>query len=179
MDRIRLKDKEFELYIAEKEIKKAIERVARQIKKDIEGKNPLFIGVLNGAFMFIADVMHYLNGPYELTFARYSSYQGTDTSGMVNEIMPVKSDIRGRCVILLEDIIDTGFTMNYVMRKLRDGGASEVRLATMLYKPDALRHNVTPDYVGLEIANDFIVGYGLDYDELGRAYKDIYKIVES
>jgi hypoxanthine phosphoribosyltransferase len=178
MERIRLKDKEFKLYIPEKDIKKAIEKVAIQIKKDIEGTNPLFVGILNGAFMFIADIMYYLNGPYELTFARYASYQGTSTSGNIVEIMPVKSDVKGRSVILLEDIIDTGFTMKHIIRKLKNDGASDVKLATMLFKPSALQHDIKPDYVGMEISNDFIVGYGLDYDELGRAYRDIYIIAE-
>jgi hypoxanthine phosphoribosyltransferase len=178
MERIRLKDKEFELYIPEKEIKEAIEKVAIQIKKDIEGTNPLFVGILNGAFMFIADIMHYLNGPYELTFARYASYHGTSTTGNIVEIMPVKSDVKGRCIILLEDIIDTGFTMKHIIQKLKNDGASDVKLATMLFKPSALQHDIKPDYVGMEISNDFIVGYGLDYDELGRAYRDIYMIVE-
>lgn len=179
MDRIQLKDKEFELYIPERDIKKAIENVAAQIKRDIEGQNPLFVGILNGAFMFIADIMYYLNGPYELTFARYASYHGTSTTGKLTEIMPVKSDVKGRSIILLEDIIDTGYTMKHIIKKLKDDGAADVKLATMLFKPDALRHDIKPDYVGIEIANDFIVGYGLDYDELGRAYRDIYKVVET
>jgi hypoxanthine phosphoribosyltransferase len=178
MDKIRLKDKEFELFIPEEDIQKAIARVAEQIKNDIEGTDPLFVGVLNGAFMFIADLMHCLNGPYELTFARYSSYSGTSTTGAVREIMPVRSDIKGRLVILLEDIIDTGFTMHHVMGKLRQEGAADVKLATMLFKPDALLYDVKPDYVGLVIPDEFIVGYGLDYDERGRAYRDIYKIVK-
>lgn len=178
MDRIQLKDKVFELYIPEKDIKKAIEEVAIQIKRDIERTNPLFVGILNGAFMFIADVMHCLNGPYELTFARYASYHGTGSSGDIIEIMPIKSEVKGRSVILLEDIIDTGFTMKHVIRKLKEEGASDVKLATMLFKPSALQHDIKPDYIGMEISNDFIVGYGLDYDELGRAYRDIYKIVE-
>lgn len=178
MDRIRLKDKEFELYIPEKDIKKAIKDVATQIKRDIEGTNPLFVGILNGAFMFIADIMYCLNGPYELTFARYASYLGTSTSGNLIEIMPVKSDVKGRSIILLEDIIDTGFTMKHIIKKLKDDGAADVKLATMLFKPSALQYDVKPDYIGMEISNDFIVGYGLDYDELGRAYRDIYKVVE-
>jgi hypoxanthine phosphoribosyltransferase len=178
MDRIRLKDKEFELFIPEKDIRVAIAKVAEQIKKDIKGINPLFVGILNGSFMFIADLMHRLNGPYELTFARYSSYHGTDSTGKMDEIMPIKQSIKGRSLILLEDIIDTGFTMCYVMDKLKKEGAQDVKLATMLFKPDALKYDLNPDYVGLEIPNDFIVGYGLDYDELGRAYNDIYKIVK-
>ena len=171
-------DKEFELFIPESDIQAAIAKMAVQIKADVEGKNPLFVGVLNGAFMFVAELMRELDVPYELTFARYSSYQGTSSTGILNEIMPVQADIRGRMVILLEDIIDTGFTMSYVMEKLRSEGAADVRLATMLFKPESLKCELTPDYVGLQIPADFIVGHGLDYDELGRSYKDIYKVVE-
>ena len=178
MDKIRLKDKEFELFIPEKEIKEAIAKMAEQIKADIGDSNPLFVGVLNGAFMFTAELMRQMDTHYEITFARYSSYRGLNTTGVVREIMPVQADIRGRMVILLEDIIDTGFTMSYVMEKLRSEGAADVRLATMLFKPESLKCELTPDYVGLQIPADFIVGHGLDYDELGRSYKDIYKVVE-
>jgi hypoxanthine phosphoribosyltransferase len=176
---IQLKDKKFELFIPEKDIQEAIHRMAEQIKRDTEGNNPLFVGILNGAFMFIADLMHQMNGPYELTFARYSSYHGTSTGGVIREIMPIKSPIRGRSLILLEDIIDTGLTMHYLKDKLKKEGAQDVKLATMLFKPDALQYgDATPNYAGLTIPNDFIVGYGLDYDELGRAYRDIYKLVK-
>ena len=171
MDRIRLKDKEFELFIPESDIQAAIAKMAVQIKADVEGKNPLFVGVLNGAFM--------LNEPYEITFARYSSYKGTSTTGVVREIMPVQADVKGRTLIMIEDIIDTGFTMQYVMDKLRKDGAADVKLATMLFKPDSLRCNLKPDYIGIRIPSDFIVGYGLDYDEMGRAYRNIYKIIDN
>lgn len=179
MDRIRLKDKEFELFISEKEIREAIAKMAVRIKADVEGVNPLFVGILNGAFMFTAELMCQLNVPYELTFARYSSYRGTCTTGVVNEIMPVRVDVRDRMVILLEDIIDTGLTMQFVMDKLRREGATDVRLATMLFKPESLKCDLKPDYIGLQIPADFIVGHGLDYDELGRAYRDIYKVVDN
>lgn len=179
MDRIRLKDKEFELFIPEKDILQAIEKMAACIKTDVEGTNPLFVGILNGAFMFTAELMRQLDVPYELTFARYSSYRGISTTGVVHEIMPVQADIRGRMVILLEDIIDTGLTMQFVMNKLRKEGASDVRLATMLFKPESLKCDLKPDYVGLQIPPDFIVGHGLDYDELGRAYRDIYKLADN
>ncbi len=179
MNKIRIKDKDFELFIPEKEIKEAIKKVAGQIKKDIEGANPLFVGILNGAFMFTATLMRELNGPYEVTFARYASYRGTSSTGTVREIMPVQADIKDRLVILIEDIIDTGFTMQYVMDKFRTGGAAEVKLATLLFKPDALQCTLKPDYIGMEIPSDFIVGYGLDYDESGRALRDIYKVVST
>ncbi|MDR2389488.1 MAG: hypoxanthine phosphoribosyltransferase [Tannerellaceae bacterium] len=178
MEVIRLKDKEFKLFIPEKDIRAAIGRMAGEIRRDAEHTNPLFVGILNGAFMFIADLMHCLNGPYELTFARYASYSGTRTGGVIHEIMPVRTPVEGRHLILLEDIIDTGHTMHYLTGKLKKEGALEVKLATLLFKPDALQYSdVAPDYVGLSIPNDFIVGYGLDYDGLGRAYGDIYKLV--
>lgn len=178
MDKILLKDKEFGLFIPEEKIQEAISNVAMHIKADIGDTNPLFVGILSGAFMFVAELMRQLNGPYELTFARYSSYRGTNSTGTVREIMPIQADFRGRTVILMEDIVDTGLTMQYVMSKLRNEGAADVKLATMLFKPESLQCNLNPDYIGLRIPNDFIVGYGLDYDELGRAYRDIYKITE-
>ena len=169
MDRIRLKDKEFELFIPEEEIKDAIAKVAERIREDVKGTNPLFVGILNGAFMFTAELMRQLNEPYEITFARYSSYKGTSTTGVVREIMPVQADVKGRTLIMIEDIIDTGFK----------DGAADVKLATMLFKPDSLRCNLRPDYIGIRIPSDFIVGYGLDYDEMGRAYRNIYKIIDN
>ena len=179
MNGIRLNDKEFVLCIPEIRIEEGIRNMADQIKEDIKGTDPLFVGVLNGAFMFTSELMKELNGPYQLTFARYSSYRGTSSTGTINEIMPIQVPVKGRVVVLMEDIIDTGFTMEYVMNKLREDGAADVKLATMLFKPDALKCKLVPDYVGLSIPNDFIVGYGLDYDELGRTYRDIYKIVET
>ncbi len=179
MSRIRLKDKEFELSISEEHILSTIARMAEEIRRDIQGANPLFISILNGAFMFTGELMRCLDGPYEVTFARYSSYVGTSTSGRVKEITPIHAECKGRTVILLEDIIDTGLTMQFVKSKLLAEGAADVRLATMLFKPASLKCDLKPDYVGIEIPSDFIVGHGLDYDELGRAYKDIYKLVAS
>ena len=178
MQRIHLKDKEFELFITEAEIQTAVGRMAQQIAADMAGKRPLFVGVLNGAFMFVADLMRALNGSYELTVARYSSYAGTSSTGVLREIMPISVDVKGRTVILLEDIIDTGFTMSRVKAMLRERGAEDVRLATMLFKPESLKVDLQPDYVGLQIPPAFIVGHGLDYDEMGRAYRDIYQVVE-
>jgi hypoxanthine phosphoribosyltransferase len=179
MDRIRLKDKTFELFITDSEIQKAAAVMAHQIKQDVGDKNPLFVAILNGAFMFASDLMSALDDAYQITFARYSSYKGLDSTGEIHEIMPVQEDLTGRTVILIEDVIDTGFTMDLVIKKFKSQGAVDVRLATMLFKPEALKCKITPDYVGLPIPIEFIVGHGLDYDGLGRAYKDIYKIVES
>lgn len=178
MDRILLKDKTFELFIPAREIQQAVDRIASQISHDVGQQQPLFVGILNGAFMFIADLMQRLNGPYELTFARYASYQGDSATGTLREIMPVKPPVAGRSVILIEDIVDTGFTMHCLIDKFRREGATDVKLATMLFKPDALKYDLKPDYVGLIVPNKFVVGYGLDYDGLGRTYRDIYKACE-
>jgi len=173
---IRLKDKNFELFIPEKEIVSVITGMANAIRRDIEGKNPLFVGILNGAYLFTAELMSHLSPASELTFAAYSSYQGTQSKGIVEETLPIRSDVRNRMVILLEDIVDSGLTMQYVIGKVKDAGAGEVRLATMLFKPDSLKCDLKPDYVGLEIGNDFVVGFGLDYDGLGRTSRNIYKV---
>ena len=134
MDRIRLKDKEFELFIPEEEIKDAIAKVAERIREDVKGTNPLFVGILNGAFMFTAELMRQLNEPYEITFARYSSYKGTSTTGVVREIMPVQADVKGRTLIMIEDIIDTGFTMQYVKMCIRDRSCIGLRTDSSLVR---------------------------------------------
>ena len=165
---LRLKDKAFELYIPEREIVAAIDRMAGEIRRDMEGRDPLYVGILNGAFMFVSELVSRLSPQSELTFAAYSSYHGTKSDGIVRELL----------IVLLEDIIDTGLTMQYVTQRLRQEGVRDVRLATMLLKPGSLQCDLRPDYVGMEIDNDFIVGFGLDYDGRGRMARDIYKIVE-
>lgn len=176
MEKIRLKDKTFKLFIPCDEIRKAVARMAAEIRQDVEGKDVLFVCVLNGAFMFATELMSELDGAYELSFARYASYAGTGSTGVLREIMPVQERVAGRTVVLLEDIIDSGFTMQEVMRRLREQGAAEVKLATMLFKPESLRCALKPDWFGIQIPPAFIVGHGLDYDGLGRAYRDIYVI---
>jgi len=175
---IKLHDKTFELYISEEEIVSAITKIAGDIYRDMDGKNPLFVGILNGAYMFVSELMSKLPPTYELTFAAYSSYHGTKSAGIVQELLPIRSDVKDRPIILLEDIIDTGLTMQYVTNRLRKEGAKDVRLASMLLKPDSLKCDLKPDYIGMEIENDFIVGFGLDYNGLGRTSRNIYKIVE-
>lgn len=173
---IRLKDKDFVLHIPEQDIVKAITQMAENIRQDVKGKSPLFVGILNGVYMFVAELMSKLSPDYELTFAAYSSYRGTKSSETVEEILPIRSEIQNRLIILLEDVIDTGLTMQYVTQKLYNAGANDVRIATMLFKPNALKCNLKPDYIGMEVDNDFLVGFGLDYDGLGRSSRDIYKI---
>lgn len=176
---IRLKEKEFSLYISEQEIIKAITRIAEEIRRDMEGENPLFVGILNGAYMFVAELMCKLSPAYELTFAAYRSYSGTKSDGIVQELLPIPEDVQDRPIILLEDIIDSGLTMQHVTKKLKESGAKDVRVATMMLKPNSLKCDLKIDYVGLEIDDDFVVGFGLDYDGLGRTTRDIYKIINN
>ncbi len=177
-EHIILKDKTFELYIPEHQIMEAITHIAGDIVRDMEGRNPLFVGILNGAYMFVAELMSQLPPTYELTFAAYSSYHGTKSDGLIKELLPIRVENKDRPIILLEDVIDTGVTMQYVMSRLREEGANDVRLATMFLKPGSLRCNIKPDYVGMEIENDFVIGFGLDYDGYGRSLRSIYKIAE-
>jgi hypoxanthine phosphoribosyltransferase len=178
-ERIRLGDKDFELFLTEEKIKRAVGDMALRMKSELDGADPLLVSILNGSFMFTAELVRHLDAPYDLVFARYSSYRGEmETTGKVVEIMPVTTNLKGRTVVLLEDIVDTGITMQYVMAKLRQEGAADIRLATLLFKPSALRCDLRPDYVGLEIPSVFIVGYGMDYGECGRTLKDIYRLAE-
>ena len=175
---IQIKDKKFSLYIPEHEIVAAITRIAGEIKRDMEGKNPLFVGLLTGAYMFVAELLCKISPECEITFVAYRSYTGTKSDGIVQEILPLQVYRKDRIVILLEDIVDSGLTMQYVTNRLHESGIEDVRLATMLFKPNALKCDIKLDYVGLEIDDEFVVGFGLDYDGLGRSLRDIYKIID-
>jgi len=175
-DTITIKDKQFELFIEQEVIEQGIKRVADQMNAELDGKNPLFLAVLNGAFMFAGELMKEVSVPSEITFVRLASYQGTATTHRVQEVLGLNESIRGRSVIVVEDIVDSGNTMVALIAELMKHEPAEVKIATLLFKPAALRQDITPDWVALEIPNDFIVGYGLDYDGYGRNLKDIYKV---
>lgn len=177
MNTIQIKDKKFTLSIPEVDIQAAVRKVADAINIDIADKNPLFICVLNGAFMFAGDLMKSVNIPCEITFIKLSSYDGLYTTGIVKEIIGLNESVVGRNVVVVEDIVDTGITMERILSSLRAKGANEIRVATFLQKPDALQRDIKIDYVCMKIPNDFIVGYGLDYDGYGRNLKDIYTVV--
>ena len=180
MKKIKLHDKVFRLYLRNEEIEKSIDEVAEKINRDFDGGNevPIFICVLNGAIMFTAAMMQRLRFDAELVSIKLSSYQGTQSTGTVLIPLGLTADVKGRRVIIFEDIVDTGNTISALKELLLAKGAADVKICTMLFKPEAYRNTDPIDYVGREIANDFIVGYGLDYDELGRNYKDIYVIDE-
>lgn len=153
--------------------------MAAQMKQDLEGKNPLFVSILNGSFMFTADLMKELElNDAEITFLKLASYSGTSTTGELKELIGLNENIEGRTVVVLEDIVDTGHTVAGVIEQIAAKGAGEVKIATLLFKPDAMKTKVRLDYVGMVIPNDFIVGYGLDYNRRGRNLKDIYTLVK-
>lgn len=175
---IRIKDKSFEVSIPNEEILQKVKALAEKMNKDYAGKNPVFVCILNGAFVFMADLVRYLDFQPDVVFAKYSSYEGMNTTGKVKEVLGVSVDLEGKDVVLVEDIIDTGITMSHVLPIFQAKGVASVKIATMLMKPEKLKCNIKVDYCAMEIPNDFIVGYGLDYDGLGRNYKDIYTVVE-
>lgn len=179
MRRIKLWDKEFEISLPSEEIQAAIRKIAAQMKIDLEGKNALFVCILNGSFMFAADLMKELELlDAEISFLKLASYSGTASSGEIRELIGVNENIKDRTVVILEDIVDTGHTIADVIAQINALGAKEVKIATLLFKPAALKTKIHLDYVGIEIPNDFIVGYGLDFDRRGRNLKDIYTLVK-
>jgi len=178
MKTIKIKDKEFEIFIPSEEIYKAIDIVAEKMNKDLEGKNPLFVCVLNGSFMFAADLMKRITIPCEISFVRMSSYCGTTTTGDVKMVYGLEENIEGRTIVVVEDIVDTGNTMERMLKQLNALDPEEIKVSTLLFKPEALQHDVQLDYIALNIPSDFILGYGLDYDGYGRNLPDIYKLKE-
>lgn len=174
---VRVKDKDFSLSIGRKKIASAVRETARSLSHDYEGMNPLFLVVLNGAFMFAADLIREIKIPCELTFTKLSSYSGTDSSGKVRILLGLNEELQGRHVVIVEDIVDTGLSMEFLLEELQAFHPASVRIATFLFKPDAFIKEYQIDYVGIEIPNEFIVGYGLDYDGYGRNLSDIYTLV--
>ena len=178
MEKIVLHDKTFKPFIPYAKLEAAIDSVARRINADYEGSKdiPILLCILNGSVMFTAELMKRLNFDLQLVSMKLSSYSGTQSSGVIKQVMGLTSPVNGRRVIIVEDIVDTGNTIVELKRILEEQGASDVKICTMLLKPEVYDKPVKLDYVGMEIPNAFIVGFGLDYDELGRNYKDIYVI---
>lgn len=178
MDIIQVKDLSFKPFISEGELAKCVKEVADAINHDYQGKQPLFIGVLNGSFMFMSDLMKEINLTCEMSFVKMASYEGTSTTGKVNELIGLNESIEGRDVILVEDIVDTGNTLVKLFDLMKEQNAGSVKIATLLYKPEAYKKDIAIDYVGKEIPNAFVLGYGLDYDGLGRNLSSIYVLNE-
>lgn len=178
MTKVQVRELVFEKFISKEEIDAAVQKVADGINRDFEGKNPLLLAILNGAFIFASDLMRKITIPCEISFVKFASYSGTMTTSNIKELIGVDEELTGRHVIIVEDIVDTGITMDNLLRDVYAKKPAGVKVACFCFKPEAFQKEFKLDYVGLEIANDFIVGYGLDYDGHGRNLPDIYKIVK-
>ncbi len=178
MERIKVHDKTFEKFLDYEKIETAIKQLADDVHRDFSDSVPVFLCVLKGSFMFASELFKNYQGAAEITFIRVASYTGTQTTGAVHTLFELNEDIKNRDVIILEDIIDSGITIKHLVEELENHRPRRVKVATLLIKPDAVSTDIQPDYVGLEIPNDFIVGFGLDYNGLGRNTRDIYKIVD-
>nr|WP_297911585.1 adenylate kinase [uncultured Allomuricauda sp.] len=176
---IRLHDKYFKPFLKEKQILEAIDNMAAQIAKDYQNKVPVFVGVLNGAFMFVSDFLKAYPHPCEVSFVRLSSYQGLTSTGIVESLLDIPEDVEGKSVIILEDVIDTGRTLKQLVHLFSNTNVEEFKIASLFYKSDGYNGEYSIDYVGMEIPNRFIVGYGLDYNELGRNLKEVYQLNDS
>lgn len=176
MKEIKLKDKNFEIYLSESQINSRIIEIGSMIKKDLGGEEVIILGVLNGSFIFMADLVRKIESPVHCEFLRISSYQGTSTTGKVKSILGLSADITDKNVVVVEDIVDTGISMNFLLTELSKKNPKRLAIATLLFKKEAFRFNYPLDYVGFEIPNKFVVGYGLDYDGLGRNLSDIYQL---
>lgn len=174
MKKIKIHDKVFEPYKSEEEIQKSIQRLAKEINKQYIGRRPIFMGVLNGCFYFAADLMKYIDIECEVTFVKVASYQGVKSTGSIRQLLGLDQSIKGRDVIILEDIVDTGYTIRSVVEQTENMGAKSIAVATLLFKPEVYTQKIKINYVALEIAPKFVVGYGLDYDGLGRNLNELY-----
>ena len=178
MDTVKIKDKSFRVSIPESEILERVKAVADKINKDMAGRNPLLLAVLNGSFVFAADLMRMLTIPCEISFVKLASYQGTTSTGKVKEVIGINEDLAGRTVIIVEDIVETGLTIKRMIESLGTRNPESIHICTLLLKPACLEVPLNIEYAAMEIPNDFILGYGLDYDQQGRNLRDIYTVME-
>ena len=171
---ITIKDKQFKPYITQQKIAERVKRLADQINIELRDEFPLFLAVLNGSFMFAADLLREIEIPCEISFIRLSSYQGMTTTGTITELIGLNENVNGRTVVIIEDIVDSGLTLEKINAVLAQKGVKQVKTATILMKPEAYTKKYSVDYIGFKIPNDFVIGYGLDYDGLGRNLKEIH-----
>ena len=177
MNRVTVRDKTFEIALKSVDIQNRISQLAEQISSELKGKQPLFICILNGSFIFAADLFKKISTEAEIAFMKVSSYSGTQSTGVVKSMFGISESLSGRTIVVVEDIVDTGDTAVHLLDELRKQNPEKIYFASLLLKPKALRQDIKIDYLGFEVPNDFLVGYGLDYDGLGRNLEDIYKLV--
>lgn len=175
MTMVKLHDLEFEPYLNQDTIQESVKELAKRIAEDYTSRTPIFLGILNGAFMFLSDLMKYYEGDCEISFTKLASYEGLSSTGKVSTLLGA-GNLKGRDVIIIEDIIDTGNTLEHIVDVLKNEGVASYKIASLFLKPEAYKKPLPIDYVGLEIPNKFIVGYGLDYNGLGRNISEIYQL---
>jgi hypoxanthine phosphoribosyltransferase len=178
MKEIQILDKKFNEYLTEKVIQHRVEELAKQVNSELAGKEVVFLGILNGAFLFAADLFRRIDFPSRISFVKLASYKGTSSSGSIKELIGWNEDIKNKTIVVVEDIIDTGNTLERIVDELIMRKAAEIRIAALLYKPDAYTKQIPLHYIGFEIPNDFVVGYGLDYDGFGRNLSSVYSLVK-
>ncbi len=176
MKEVKVLDKTFVKFIDHDDLLKAIGKLAQQINDDLKNKEVVFMGILNGSFMFASDLMKEINLNCIITFVKVASYSGTSSTGKVERLIGINEDIEGKTVVILEDIVDTGNTMEHILKQLKGYDPAEIKIATLLFKPEAFKKDYPIDYVAIEIPNEFVLGYGLDYDGYGRNLKHLYKL---
>jgi len=172
---VKLHDLEFEPYISEDEIMRVIDEISVLLNKDFANTNPVFLGVLNGSFMFASEIIKRFDGDCEISFVKMGSYEGTETTGNVKTLLGLNQNLKGRQVVLVEDIVDTGNTLVELDKILKEAEVEDYKVVTLFYKPEAYKKNIPVKYRGMEIPNEFIVGFGLDYNGLGRNLTQVYK----
>ena len=178
MTKVQVRELTFEKFISKEEIDAAVQKVADEINRDFAGKNPLLLAILNGAFIFASDLMRKITIPCEISFVKFASYSGTSTTSVVKELIGVDEELLNRHVIIVEDIVDTGITMDKLLIDVKKKNPADVKVSCFCFKEEAFQKDFPIDYIGMTIPNDFIVGYGLDYTGYGRNLPDIYKIVK-
>jgi len=177
MNQVKVLDKTFQQSISHEKIMGTIARMAANLDRDLMDKDPIFLAILNGSFLFAADLFKMIQMPCTISFIKIASYQGNSSTGKIKELIGLSEELEGRTVVILEDIIDTGLTMKHLLSQLSEKKPAKVIIATLLFKPDAFKADFPIDYIGISIPNDFIVGYGLDYNGYGRNLKDIYTLI--
>ncbi|MDG2448490.1 MAG: hypoxanthine phosphoribosyltransferase [Saprospiraceae bacterium] len=177
-EEVTVNGKDFSVYLTKEEIIGRVWDLGQQITNDYRGKTPIILSVLNGAFIFTADLVRHIELPLNIEFVRLSSYEGTSSTGKLTEVLGLKTDLENQDVIIVEDIVDTGFTLSNFVKTVKSKNPNSVKIVSLLRKPEAISFPVEIDYVGFDIPNDFVLGYGLDYDEVGRELPQIYKLVE-
>lgn len=177
-ENVSVNGRNFETYISKEKIQGRVEELGKQISADYQGKVPIVLSVLNGAFIFSADLVRSLSVNVKIEFVRLSSYEGTTSTGQIKQILGLKTDIENEDVIIVEDIVDTGLTLTNFIKDIKAKKPRSVKVVSLLRKPDAITHPVDIDYLGFDIPNVFVLGYGLDYDEIGRELPFIYKLVK-